>query len=106
MCDELKKLYEEYKEACNMPIYPITEKLLANYIYLAMAEEMQHKRSLAMNKVQAEVEKFIVDHTEVSKKGARKIFEYAHAYGHSGGIHEVFDRIEELVDLFEACKED
>lgn len=127
MYDELKKLYEEYKEACDMPTAPkYLKKLPASHIedenqsvkwnrefvetnnrmFQKKVLDMQRSRSLAMNKVQAEVEKYIMEYAEVSQKGAQKIFEFAYAHGHSGGIYEVFGWIEDLVDLFEACKED
>lgn len=127
MCDELKKLYEEYKSACNMPTTPAGGKKLPenhiedenksvkwnrefvkanNDLYLATVSEMRRRRSLAMNKVQAEVEKFIMEYAEVSQKGAQKIFEFAYDRGHSDGIYSVFEWIETLVDLFEDCKEE
>lgn len=127
MYDELKKLYEEYKAARNMPTTPAGgKKLPANHIedenksvkwnrefvkanndlFLGAVAEMQRRRSLAMNKVQAEVEKFIMEYAGVGKKGAQKIFEFAYDRGHSEGIYYVFDWIETLVDLFEDCKEE
>lgn len=127
MYDELKKLYDEYKEACDMPTTPAGgKKLPANHIedenksvkwnrefvkanndlYLATVSEMRRRRSLAMNKVQAEVEKYIMEYAEVSQKGAQKIFEFSYDRGHSDGIYSVFEWIETLVDLFEDCKEE
>lgn len=126
MYDELKKLYEEYKEACDMPTAPkYLKKLPASHIedenqsvkwnrefvetnnqmFQKKVSDMQRSRSLAMNKVQAEVEKYIMEYAEVSQKGAQKIFGFAYDRGHSDGIYSVFDWIETLVDLFEDCKE-
>lgn len=127
MCDELKKLYEEYKAAYDMPTKPTDIKTISKYHiedenksvkwnrefaqahnqkYLDRVSEMQKERNKAINDAMNGIEKYIMEYAEVSKKGARKIFEYAYAHGHSGGIYEVFDWIEELVNLFESCKEE
>lgn len=127
MCEELKKLYEEYKEAYDMPTKPTDIKTISKYHvedenksvkwnrefaaahnqkYLDRVSAMQRERSKAINNAMEGIEKYIMEYAGVSKKGARNIFEFAYDRGHSEGIYYVFDWIETLVDLFEACKEE
>lgn len=124
---ELENLLHEYKEACNMPTKPQNMKTVPKYhiedenksvkwnrefaenhnkMYLAKVSEIQRERSLAMNRVQKEIEKYIMKSAKVGEKAARKIFEFAYQEGHSAGLYDVANWIEKLVDLFCDCKEE
>lgn len=125
MDNELKNLIDEYKIACGMPTKPnYFNKLPANHIedenqtvkwnrefvektnkaYQEAVAEMNRKRNLAMNEVQKKIEKYIMKYAEVSQKGAKRIFEFAYAEGHSDGLYNVGVWIDRLVDLFCDCK--
>lgn len=126
MDNELNDLLCEYKEACLIPTKPVgIKRLPSNYIkdeeksvkwnrefveannkkYLETVSNLQRERSLAMNEVQKKIEKYIMDTADVSKKAAKYIFDFAYSDGHSGGIYEVGNRIDSLVELFLNCKD-
>lgn len=126
MDDKLMELIEEYKDAVNMRTKPeYIRKLPSNHIedeeksvkwnkefveennkkYLEAVSEAQRKRSLEMNRVQKEIEKYIQKETKTSKEAAKYIFNFAYSQGKSDGIYSVCNWIEELIELINKCKD-
>lgn len=126
MDDKLRKLIEEYKYAVNMSTKPeYIKKLPSNHIedeeksvkwnkqfvdennkkYLEAVSEAQRKRSLEMNRIQNDIEKYIQKETKTSKEAAKYIFDFAYSEGRSYGIYEVARYIDNLIKLINKCKE-
>lgn len=126
MDDKLMELMEEYRNAVNMRTKPeYIRKLTSNHIedeeksvkwnkefveennkkYLEAVSEAQRKRSLEINRVQKEIEKYIQKETKTSKEAAKYIFDFAYSQGHSEGISSVCNWIEELIELINKCKD-
>ena len=117
---------EEYKDAVYMNTRPEYIKTLSskhiedeeksvkwnrefveenNKKYLESVSDLQRKRSLEMNRVQKEIEKYIQKKTKTSKEAAKYIFDFAYSEGHSEGISSVCNWIEELIKLINKCKD-
>lgn len=126
MDDKLMELMEEYRNAVNMRTKPeYIRKLTSNHIedeeksvkwnkefveennkkYLEAVSEAQRKRSLEINRVQKEIEKYIQKETKTSKEAAKYIFDFAYSQGKSDGIYSVCNWIEELIELINKCKD-
>lgn len=126
MDDKLMELMEEHRNAVNMRTKPeYIRKLTSNHIedeeksvkwnkefveennkkYLEAVSEAQRKRSLEINRVQKEIEKYIQKETKTSKEAAKYIFDFAYSQGHSEGISSVCNWIEELIELINKCKD-
>lgn len=127
MTEKLQNLMDDYKRACDMPTRPATiKKLPAHHIedenqsvkwnrefveqnnqnFQKTVSELQRKRSLEMNRVQKNIEKYIAKEAKTSEKGAKSIFNMAYQKGHSFGIKKVMFWIDELIELVLDCKED
>lgn len=121
----LEELFDEYKAASNMPTKPIgIKKLPANHIeddnqsvkwnrefveknnndYLKAVADVNRKRSVAMNKSNGEIIKWIQKETKTSEHGAKMIFQSAYDHGHSYGLYAVKDWLEELCELVNECR--
>ena len=126
MDGKLIELIEEYQNAVNMSVKPECIKNLppyhieneeksvkwnrefveeSNKKYLDFVAKMQQKRSLEMNRVQKEIEKYIQKKTKTSKEVAKYIFDFAYSEGHSCGIYEVARYIDDLIELINKCKD-
>ena len=126
MDNKLMELMEEHRNAVNMRTKPeYIRKLTSNHIedeeksvnwnkefveennkkYLEAVSEAQRKRSLEINRVQKEIEKYIQKETKTSKEAAKYIFDFAYSQGHSEGISSVCNWIEELIELINKCKD-
>lgn len=127
MDDKLMELMEEYKDAVNMITKPdIIEKLPSYHIeneeksvkwnrefveesnkkYLDFVAKMQQKRSLEMNRVQKDIEKYIQKETNTSIDVARYIFDFARSKEHSYSIYELGNCIDKIIKLINRCKDD